>query len=75
VIVFLVGTNSNFKGIISYFALSHALDDYLEEYHDLIFLRDNIELDRIRLNPEYLTKSYLFSEIESFLLPYYDRRL
>jgi hypothetical protein len=73
-VISLVETNSYFKGSLSYFALSYALDDYLEEYIDLIFLRDLNELEIIRKNPGHLTKSYLFPEIEPFLLPFYERR-
>jgi hypothetical protein len=73
-IIFLVGTNSHFKGSLPIYTLSFAINDYLEEYQDLIFLRDLIELEIIRKNPKHLIKSYLFPEIEPFLLPFYERR-
>ena len=58
---------------ISYHSLNYVLADYLEEYKYLIFLRDFIEIDIIKTNPRHLTKSYLFPEIEPFLLPYYEK--
>ena len=61
---------------ISNYYLSFALTDFLEQYQDeLKFLsrQDHLEITKIRQSPERLTKSYLFSKIEPFLLPFYEK--
>ncbi len=75
--IFLLQTNSHIKGIISHFALNYALNDFLEQYQEeLIFLsnQDYEEVDKIRKNPQSLVESYLFSRIEPFLLPFYEKK-
>jgi hypothetical protein len=61
---------------LSHNSLSHALNDFLEQYQEeLIFLssQDYKEVSKIKQDPSLLTNSYLFKRIEPFLLPYYEK--
>ncbi len=57
--------------------LKYALDDFLEfvkEENSIILTEHAIlEIEKIRRNPNYLKKSYMFELIEPFLLPFYER--
>lgn len=76
-IIFLVGTNSHIKGVLSFSGLNDALTDFIEQYEEesqLLTKRDYQEIERIKQNPFSLTNSYLFKKIEPFLLPWYEHR-
>jgi len=73
-VIFLVGT----KGSLPIFSISYILDDFIEQYEQefrTITNRDYNEISRIRQNPYLITKSYLFSKIEPFLLPFYSKKV
>jgi len=72
-IIFLVGT----KGRLPLYSISYLLDDFIEQYEQesrTLTSRDYDEVDRIRQNPDLLIKSYLFFQIEPFLLPFYLKK-
>jgi len=75
-IIFLVGTNSHFKGSLPIYALSLALDDFVEQYEEesrTLTDNDYLEIQRLKQNPSLLNQSYLFQKIEPFLLPFYQK--
>jgi hypothetical protein len=74
VIIFLIKNSFIHVNLVSY-----VLDDFLDSTNDDSSIEELDELDileikEIRENPRYLTKSYLLSRIEPFLLPFYERR-
>lgn len=76
-VIFLVETNSHIKGVLPIFSISYILDDFIEQYKEelkTLTKRDYDEISKIRKNPYLITESYLFSRIEPFLLPFYQKR-
>ena len=49
--------------------LNYALEDFIEEVQH--GKKDIVEVEKIKRNPSHLTESYLFDQIEPFLLPFY----
>ena len=66
-IVFLIGDR---KIYIS--SLEYIFEDFLEDNH--ISDSDRKEIQKIKLNPQYLTQSPLYSRLKYYVLPFFSER-
>ncbi|MBU0957717.1 MAG: hypothetical protein KKF56_02805 [Nanoarchaeota archaeon] len=53
--------------------VSYVLDDFIEDKDGTLSNQDHKELNRLRLNPQELTTSYIFNRIEPYILPFYKK--
>jgi hypothetical protein len=67
-ILFLIG---NRRLLLS--RIPHILEDFLEDKFNVLSLAELNELERIKTRPDKIEKSYLFSQLKYYALPFYSR--
>jgi hypothetical protein len=53
--------------------IPHILEDFIEDKSNVLSLAELNEVERIKVNPRAIEKSYLFCQLKYYALSFYSR--